>query len=281
MQPIFRKFHLFNYLGLPALILLAAFWLRTHRPPLDLTPDLGNHGWVQAALDPIADPRVRLVGAWRLEPADPRVGGISGLALDRGRLLALTDGGMLAWLSLPPNPGTFSIRPLPAVSGNPRTKIGRDSEALVHDGRGGWWVAFEQRHQLIRYDEDFRSALQRIDIADPGFRHNRGIEALNIEGSQIRWFAESSGVSDAARLPDGRRLLLKRGWGLTGAHASIAGLGRPDIRLPVGPFDNAEGLAAQALPGGATRLWVVTDNDFRPWRKSLLIAIDLPADGGR
>ena len=277
---MFRKVHLFNYLCLPALILLAAIWLRDHRPPLGTRPATAGVRWVPVVLPPITDGRARLAGAWRLQSNESRLGGFSGLAIDRGGLLAVTDSGMLAWLPTPPGPGRATLRPLPAVSGNPRTKIGRDSEALARDPRGGWWVAFEQHHQLIRYDSEFGDALQRIDVDDPGFRRNRGIEALRVEGTQIRWFAESSGVSDAASMPDGRRLLLHRGWGLKGARAALSGLGGPEIRLPVGPLDNAEGLAARMLPSGATRLWIVTDNDFRPWRRTLLIAVDLPADGG-
>ena len=145
----------------------------------------------------------------------------------------------------------------------------------MRDSRGFWWVAFEQRHQLIRYDDGFNRPLQRIDISEPGFGHNRGVEALTAKGG-LTWYAESSGVSDAATLPDGREIFLKRRFGPAGFTARIAGAGDGDIAIPLGPLDNAEGLAAQPLAGGATRLWIVTDNDLRRWRPTMLIAIDLP-----
>ena len=42
-------------------------------------------------------------------------------------------------------------------------------------------------------------------------------------------------------------------------------------------WDNAEGIAAEPLVGGASRLWIVTDNDFAGYRRTLLLAVDLPA----
>ena len=260
---------------------MAAQWLRENRAPLSLQAGRAAVRWDRVELAPIADRRARLAGAWQLQSGNPHVGGFSGLAFDRNRLLVITDEGMLLRLSKPPLVGSAVLHPLPAVSGNSRTKIGRDSEALMRDPDGrGWWVAFEQRHQLIRYDENFQGALQRIDVRSSGFRRNRGIEALSPDGG-IRWYAESIGVSDATSLPDGRVLLLRRGVGLAGFTASISGLGGADLRLPTGPLDNAEGLAAESLPGGGTRLWIVTDNDFRQWRRTLVIAVDLAADDQR
>lgn len=279
VQPIFMKSSIFSGLGLVGLIVAAAFWLRATRPEIRLMTGEAAVLWVPVDLGPIASPQARLVGAWQLRSDNPHVGGLSGLAVDGDRLLALSDEGMLIWLPKPARAGEAALRPLPAVSGNPRTKIGRDSEALMRDTRGhGWWVAFEQRHQLIRYDSDFRRALERIDVLEPRFRRNRGIEALSADGG-IRWYAESSGISDAASLPAVGTMLLRRGIGTTGFSARITGPGELDFALPTGPLDNAEGLAAESLPGGKVRLWIVTDNDFRPWRRTLVIAVDLAADG--
>ncbi|QIK96815.1 esterase-like activity of phytase family protein [Sphingomonas sp. HDW15A] len=232
-----------------ALILATAHWLRTNRPPLDLRPGTAAVRWEAADVGPMRHPKARLAGAWELKSDDPHAGGFSGLALDRGRLLVLTDEGMLIWLPTPGHDGNATLRPLPAVSGNPRTKIGRDSEALMRDPGGrGWWVAFEQRHQLIHYDDSFEKALERVDVARPEFRRNRGVEALSSDGG-IRWYAESSGVSDAASLAAGGTLFLRRRAGPAGFSARVTGPGDLDIALPVGPLDNAEGLAVESLPG--------------------------------
>jgi len=46
--------------------------------------------------------------------------------------------------------------------------------------------------------------------------------------------------------------------------------------LSLGPTANVEGITAEPRPGGGTRLWLVTDNDFRPRAPTLLVALDLP-----
>lgn len=258
-------------LALVLLIAGAAAWLRAERPPLDLAPGSETVRWEPVDLN---SGGVVLAGAWRLHAGDRRLGGFSGLALDRGRLLGLTDGGMLAWLPLPGEGGRALVRPLPAVAGDPGRKPGRDSEALAADA-DGWWVAFEQNHQIIRYDRDFRRALRRVRLRDTGFRPNRGVEAL-VAGSRLRLYPEQSGVSDAVRLSDGTVLLLKRRFGFRGFTASLEGPGGETIRLPVGPFDNPEGMTAEPRPGGGHRIWVITDDDQTRWRRTLLLAIDLP-----
>jgi hypothetical protein len=48
------------------------------------------------------------------------------------------------------------------------------------------------------------------------------------------------------------------------------------IRLPVSPIDNVEGVAAERLPNGTTRLWMMTDDNFHAPLRTLLIAYDLP-----
>ena len=274
VQRLFSKSNIFSSLALALMVLAMAHWLRTNRPPVDLTPAISSVRWIPAQLGSLRDGRARIAGAWRLEASDPRVGGFSGLAIDRGRLLGLTDSGMLAWLPLPPGHGTAAVRALPAVAGNSRTKIGRDSEALASD-KDGWWVAFEQKHQLIRYDRDFRTARRRIPLDDRGFRPNRGVEALSA-GKGLFAYPESSGISDAVGTADLGAVTLERRFGVFGFVARIAGLPGRDLALPLGPLDNAEGLAAQALPGGGTRFWVITDNDQRRWQRTLLVAIDVP-----
>lgn len=276
MQPVFRKSSVFSSLALFALVLLAQVWLRHHRPPLDIRPALAKVEWLPIAAGPMRDSRARLAGAWELRVSDARAGGFSGLAVDRGRLLALTDSGLLVWLPRPPSGGSAMVRPLPAVAGRPLAKIGRDSEALARDpGGSGWWVAFEQRHQLILYDAAFSAALGRVDIPGRGWRDNRGIEAIAAGRQEIAWIAESTGVSDAANLPDGRILRLVRGFGPAGFAPEILGLPGGPLRLPLRGLDNAEGMAVESIPDAAVRLWVITDNDWSRWRPTRLYALDL------
>lgn len=276
MQHPFSKSSLFSSFLLFVLLLAAALWLRTNRPPLTLPSGWVTVRWTSVDLPVLDHSRARLAGAWRLQVEDRRVGGFSGLALDRGSLLALTDSGLVAWLPRPPDGRTATVRSLPAVAGNPATKVGRDSEGLASEGRD-WWVVFEQNHQLIRYDPSFSRALERRPLHIPGARKNRGAEAVSVNGG-LTVYPEVSGISDAATAPGGELFLLKRRFGLDGFKARIVWDGG-DIALPLGRLDNPEGLAAEALAGGGTRLWVITDNDQRRWLETLVVAIDLPAEG--
>ena len=279
VQRVFSKSSSVSALALALLVLGMAALLRANRPPLNLSAASFAVQWTRVAVPQIAGSRVRISGAWALTTNDRRAGGFSGLTIDRERLLGLTDGGMLVWLPFPPTSGPGLIRPLPAVAGNPRTKLGRDSEAIA-PGAGGWWVAFEQRHQLIRYSRDFGAAVGRIPLHHPAFRPNRGVEAIAVAGHVVA-YPETSGVSDAAVTRDGRVVLLKRRFGPLGFRSRISDLREGDVTLPLGPLDNPEGLAAQPLAGGGTRLWVITDNDQRRWLPTLLVAVDVPPASGR
>lgn len=248
---------------------------------------------------------VRLGGAWTVQVDDPRFAGLSGLAsLGGGRLRGLTDSGVLVDL---PDPGTSRrlarLRDLPDGPGTPFFKKHRDAEALIVDADGaGQWVAFENRHSLWRFGRDGGSF--SFALPSRGWRVNQGIEAmvrepgdrallLLPEGGSVVWrFAgpigrrhalsgATGGIADAARLPDGRIVVAVRELRALGLRNRLAWLERdgaayrlrPFATLPLGPFDNVEGLAAESLPGGRTRLWAVTDNDG--WRRTLLLRMEI------
>ncbi|HMO75969.1 MAG TPA: esterase-like activity of phytase family protein [Sphingopyxis sp.] len=126
---------------------------------------------------------------------------------------------------------------------------------------------------------------------------NRGTEALLFAGDPakpgrrgVRFFYDAQGkgqVSDAAPLPDGRVLLVHRRLGLSPLFTTILGVLDPaDIakdavvrsvaigRVP-GPLrDNYEG-AAVAVEDGRTFLWLVSDDNFNSWQRSLLLQFEL------
>ena len=212
VQHAFRKSSIFSSLALSLMVLATAAFLRANRPSLDLSAATFEVRWAPVRVPPTEGLQAKIAGAWALTALDPRAGGFSGLAVDGDRLLGLTDGGMLVWLPIPPASGRATIRPLPAVAGNPRTKIGRDSEAIAR-AADGWWVAFEQKHRLVRYDPAFARASRRIAIRHRDFRPNRGAEAI-VAGSRLIAYPESSGISDAAVTSDGEIALLKRRFGV-------------------------------------------------------------------
>jgi hypothetical protein len=48
------------------------------------------------------------------------------------------------------------------------------------------------------------------------------------------------------------------------------------VPLALGRFMNVEAVAAQPLPGGATRLWLVTDDNFQKPMTTAMFALDVP-----
>ncbi|HMI41095.1 MAG TPA: esterase-like activity of phytase family protein [Sphingomicrobium sp.] len=247
---------------------------------------------------------LRLAGAWSLAANDPRFGGVSALAIDKAGLVAVTDAGAVIRFARPSDqPAAADIEDLPNGPGRPGYKRHRDAEALARDPAGrGWWVAFENHNQLWLYDRDFSRALERIDFGRRRWPRNKGIEAMLAEpggllllpeagtsvvrfrGSRMRSspMANPKGrLSEAVRLPDGPTMVLARRAALDGFHNALVlllpgdRLGQP-IKLGLGPLDNAEALAVEPVPNG-TRLWLMTDDNFRWPMRTLLVALDLPS----
>lgn len=125
----------------------------------------------------------------------------------------------------------------------------------------------------------------------------RGREALLYAGdpaapgsAPIRFFYDSGGrglVSDAAALPDGRILLAHRRLGFDPVFTTVIAIVDPaDIakdavvrsrtigRVPRPLADNYEG-AAISVEAGRTWLWLVADDNFNTWQRSLLLQFEL------
>jgi hypothetical protein len=126
---------------------------------------------------------------------------------------------------------------------------------------------------------------------------SRGREALIFAGDPAmpgpaprRFFYDSQGrglVSDAATLPDGRILLVHRRLGFdpvfttiiaiadpAGIKANAALRARTIGRVPAPLAENYEG-AAISVEGGRTFLWLVADDNFNVWQRSLLVQFEL------
>jgi hypothetical protein len=125
----------------------------------------------------------------------------------------------------------------------------------------------------------------------------RGREALLYTGdpaapgpAPLRFFYDAEGkglVSDAAPLPDGRVLLVHRRLGLSPIFTTTLAIVDPaDIakdavvrsvaigQVPAPLADNYEG-AAVMRRDGRTFVWLVADNNFNAWQRSLLVEFEL------
>ena len=306
VQPMFMKSSVFSYLALFLAIMAFDSWLKTVEVRSDGPARHAAVRFIPVRFDPAGFAPLRFAGAWKVEVDDPRFGGVSALALDGGALLALTDSGSVIRLPRPGGRPRAFVRDLPAGPGIPQFKVNRDSEALARDPAGrGWWIAFEQWHQLWLYDSGFRRAITRIDLGKDQWGANRGIEAMTASGNGFLLFPQTSAewlrlggrhlerhtlvspfgdFADAVRLTDGRLLIVTRKFGLTGLdkHVVVADVKgaqlqlRPIARIGLGARENVEGIAAEPRADGGTRLWLMTDNDFRPRKATLLVALDLP-----
>jgi hypothetical protein len=142
-----------------------------------------------------------------------------------------------------------------------------------------------------------------VVFSEDADRDPRGREGLIYTGdpaapgpAPLRFFYDSAGrglVSDAAALPDGRILLVHRRLGFDPVFTTILAIVDPaDIardavvrsrtigRVPRPLAENYEG-AAISVEEGRTWLWLVADNNFNVWQRSLLLQfelVDLPPE---
>lgn len=126
---------------------------------------------------------------------------------------------------------------------------------------------------------------------------DRGTEALLFAGDParpgeqgLRFFYDAEGkgaVSDAAPLPDGRVLLVHRSLGVSPLFTTVlaivdpAAIGKDRVvrsvtlgAVPEVLRENYEG-AAVSVEDGRTYLWLVSDDNFNSWQRSLLLQFEL------
>lgn len=313
MNPEPRVQQRFSIITLAAGVALAAAVLAAHHFFLllpdrkELGPRLAELRFEPVQLDRSDFAPMRLVGAWTISSSDPGMGGFSGLVPDGNELVAVTDSGVVVRLAKPQTASARApVRELPGGPGDGGFKRNRDSEALARDPAGrGWWVAFENRDELWLYDRDFTTALERIAIPRQGLKVNTGIEGVAAAGGTLLLLPESGGralelgprgwsevpfvrparrLSGAAALSENSLLVVERRLTTGGFANALVRLDRCGAGyclawrkpLPVGRFDNVEAIAAEPLGSGETRLWLITDDNWNPRLRTVLIAADLP-----
>ena len=173
--------------------------------------------------------RLHFLGGWTLDSPDERLGGLSGLHVDGGEAIAVTDTGMVATFPLPGMSAHPRIRfqPVEQGPGAQRQRRNRDSEGLQVAG-DRLWLTFERANAVWRYD---RATLRAQAGAQP--------EAMR------RWRGNNSGPEAIVRLADGRFLVIQEGID-NGRPTSEAALFAGDPAVPGTP---AIRLAYRRPPG--------------------------------
>lgn len=139
--------------------------------------------------------RLHFLGGWSLTSPDERLGGLSGIHVENGEAIAVSDTGMIARFPLPGTAGTPRIRfqPVEQGPGAARDRRTRDSEGLQVAG-DRLWLSFERYNAVWRYD---RATMRAQSAARP--------EAMR------RWRANNGGAEAMVRLADGRFLIIQEG----------------------------------------------------------------------
>ncbi|MEQ8266860.1 MAG: esterase-like activity of phytase family protein [Parvibaculum sp.] len=129
------------------------------------------------------------------------------------------------------------------------------------------------------------------DTLDP-----RGhIKAFMAEGRSLSWFAvkrrQPYSPTDVARLPNGDLLLLERRFSmLAGVGMQLRLIRSNDVKadaivdgevlVDVGQrysIDNMEGLAVREIENGDVLIYMISDNNFNPMQRNLLLMFRMPA----
>jgi hypothetical protein len=230
--------------------------------------------------------------------------------LVRGRL-RLNAAGRLTGLE------ALGVRRLTLMDGAPIVdKTDGDAEGLAIDADGDLLVSFERSHRIWNYGAPLRPRASPVAVQSPDtvFPLNEGMEGIATGPAGLRVSGESGGVWDctAARCD----VVVAPGTPLADSDFRITGMDRDpsgdgwfvvqrsyrppvdtrarvrrlsedgrlgpvliELKLP-GTTDNFEGLAALAR-NGATRLYLLSDDNANPAQRTLLLAFDVPpAPGG-
>ena len=255
------------------------------------------------------------VGGWHLTSEVPTFGGLSGVdVMPDGDLLTVSDQGVFFRIGMtdgvPDGSGTLSL--MRGADGKILDgKTATDAEGLVYE-QGLALVSFEREHRILGFAFELCAGGARgVDIASlPGeqagkmFDPNKGAEALSLSPDGELTFGYETGPGNGMPLGmvygngDAR---LNRDAGGPGGFAQV---GRDELGETVAELfrsydpirgnrnvirigemsarmtkpmtvDNFEGIALQELPSGGLRIWIISDDNFNPKQRTLLMAFDL------
>jgi len=206
-------------------------------------------------------------------------------------------------------------RPLTDPDGQPLIpKYLADAEGLAILPNGELLVSFERLHRVWRYDQQGDRYLGDRMLPDTSLTENEGFEGIAAQGERL-WLAREDGglwscsievcrqemappssrpSDDSLRAtalttaPDGTLYGLQRAYHSDRNTNSIQIARLNPGRDGAGPLwsplilftapttvDNFEGLAAVRRPDGGVRLYILSDDNFNPGQRTLLLAFDV------
>lgn len=164
---------------------------------------------------PVSD--AQLVSAYRWYGKGENFGGFSGLEIseDGKDFIAITDRGYVAWGSFEREDevisglSTVQLGPLKSPKGAPFPRLQSDSEGLASNMDGPFFVSFEAKHRVMRFEGFKKKGRVLKKHADfKGLQNNSSLEALAIDDAGTLYtIPERTGVEGSPfpvyRLPAG------------------------------------------------------------------------------
>lgn len=264
------------------------------------------------------------VGSLTLDSDDPLFGGFSALEVsaDGARLLLLSDRGAYAWGQITRDPAgrltSVRVDPVSPMKGRDAKDLfgtRADSEGLAMSEDGTFYVSFEVKTRVARYDRIGGAAAELPAHADfANLPSNGSLEALAIDAAGTLYavpeapapgpsipvyvLAGSAWQKDlslpslagfravAADFgPDGRFYLLERRFhGYRGFSSRLrrftltaGGFSKGEVLLETSPglHDNLEGLSVWRAPDGL-RATMISDDNFFPLQITEIVEYHLP-----
>ncbi len=207
------------------------------------------------------------------------------------------------------------IGSLRGLDGKPlENKVMADAEGMALLPDGSWLVSFERHHRFWRYptldgtptliegptdlgqqpnNGGVEAVTALADVVNPGML--RGWIGQPAGGGRYTWqtfdYAKTPDFNPTAlvQLPDGSFCLLERAFDrVRGVRVRVMQFDAADVK-PGGavharelarlatPYavDNLEGLAARKGPRGETLLWLISDDNFNPLQRNILLMFEL------
>ncbi len=266
--------------------------------------------------------RLTLAGAWELTGRHRDFGSYSGLAQTNGGLVAVGDRGGVLWFPRPDQPGRWRTQLTRLVDLDWRKhRFDTDAESVaVEPKTGELLVGFEDSSALERFSPDLA---KRTRIALPVLREwpdNEGPEAMTrlADGRTVivgevyaRWLDRTLHPAlvfpslprpyeqparftlrmppgyrpaELTQMPDGRLLVLGRGFSLVGFRSVIAVFAPSDIHAGAtiaprvlsqindpGIRENYEGMTVTREADGGQAIWLISDNNQMVWAQRTLL----------
>jgi hypothetical protein len=262
------------------------------------------------------------LGGWELSSDDRRFGSISAMQVEGGWVTAAGDRGTIFRFPIPAHDQELvSVIPLTAGPGRFASNVERDSESMQIAG-GHAWLAYENNNEIWRHRlADWRADAHAAPAAMHSWPANRGAEAMARlpdgrflviaeDVAEDQWISkalmfagdpalaltravpfrvrtpEGQRITDAATLPDGRMLLLARGFTISGGWSAkllvallperAGQLVEPtEVAALAAPLtvDNMEALSV-TQEQGRTIVWIASDDNLIPLQRTLLMKFE-------